>query len=196
LILATALLVAVPGPVVALVVATSLARGVRQGLLTVAGATSGVALQLVFVVVGLAALVDMLSGLLTWIRWAGVAYLVFLGLHMWRPANAEHDSVGLAVEPVGHVLLKGFVVAFANPKTFAFHVAFLPQFVGREADVATELALVGTLYLTVLAAGDGVWALFAGGARRFFLRYGRWCRRLSGAVLIGAGVGLALARRP
>ena len=108
---ATAILVAIPGPNVALIVATSLSHGLRSGVTTVLGTTLGVALQLVLVVLGMAAVVEYAAGTLAWIRWAGVVYLVYLGIRTWRlqPSDAPEP-------PRPAVFWRGCLIAALNPK--------------------------------------------------------------------------------
>ena len=91
---ATAVLVSIPGPNVALIVATSLRSGLRAGFTTVFGTTLGVAIQLLVVAIGLAAIVELAANVLAWLRWAGVAYLVWLGIATWRAP--VRDGVGTA----------------------------------------------------------------------------------------------------
>lgn len=186
LIVATAILVMIPGPNVALIVANSLQYGFRTGVMTVLGTTVGVALQLGFVVAGMAALVEYAADALTWIRWAGVIYLVWLGIRTWRVPVADLDES----KAVPAMFLRGGMLAAVNPKTLLFNAAFLPQFVN---DGSTgRFALVGAVFLAVLFLGDLVWVLFAGSARKLLSRYSRWHNRLTGAFLTAAGVGLAL----
>ena len=122
--LATAVLVAIPGPNVALIVANSLQYGFRQGATTVLGTTLGVALQLGLVVLGLAAVIEFAADLLTWIKWAGVVYLVYLGIRAWREPAGDLADVG--ARPA--VFWRGCMIAALNPKTLLFNAAFLPQF--------------------------------------------------------------------
>jgi threonine/homoserine/homoserine lactone efflux protein len=82
--LATLILVAIPGPNVALIVANSVRWGFRAGATTVFGTTLGVAVQLAIVVLGMAALVELAADALSWVRWLGVAYLLWLGIKTWR----------------------------------------------------------------------------------------------------------------
>ena len=84
LIVATLLLVSIPGPNAALIVANSLRDGLRSGFVTVFGTTLGVAMQLGLVVLGMAAVVELAADLLQWVKWAGVVYLVWLGVQTWR----------------------------------------------------------------------------------------------------------------
>ncbi len=190
LVAATAVLVLIPGPNVALIVANSLQYGRWQGFLTVFGTTLGVGLQLALVVLGMTAVIELAADAFAWIKWAGVAYLVYLGVRTWRrPAS---DLRG--VEPARVVFWRGCFVATVNPKTLLFNAAFVPQFVPASAG-AFDVAVVAAVFLGVLLLGDLAWALFADGARRWLERWGRLRNRLTGAFLVAAGVGLALSRR-
>ena len=124
-------LVVIPGPNVALIVANTLARGFRFGAMTVLGTTVGVALQLAAVVLGLAALLQFAAGLMIWVKWAGVAYLLYLGVTSWRCGAAEAPDVPAPSRaPTWTVFWQGLAMATINPKTLLFNAAFLPQFVG------------------------------------------------------------------
>lgn len=190
LIVATSILVSIPGPNVALIVANSLKYGLRMGVATVLGTTVGVGLQLAFVVFGLAAVAAMAAEALTWIRWAGVTYLVYLGIRTWREPVDELTQI----EAPPLMFRRGLMIAVLNPKTLLFNAAFIPQFVGREATVV-QLGVVATVFLAVLFAGDVLWAAFASSARRALARYSSARNRLTGAFFVAAGAGLALARR-
>jgi threonine/homoserine/homoserine lactone efflux protein len=188
--IATAILVAIPGPNVALIIANSLQYGFRQGATTVLGTTLGVALQLVLVVLGMAAVIEFAADLLTWIKWAGVVYLVYLGIRAWREPASDLAEVG--ARPA--VFWRGCLIAALNPKTLLFNAAFLPQFLSAGAGVG-EFLLIAGIFLAVLLVGDLLWAVFATSARRLLSRYGKFRNRLTGSFLVAAGVGLALSRR-
>ncbi|KMO37312.1 lysine transporter LysE [Methylobacterium variabile] len=191
---ATFVLILIPGPNVALIVANSVAHGSRYGLVTVAGTSVALGLQLGLTVAGLSA---MLSIMATWfevLRWLGVAYLVWLGIRAWRAPAV--DLTGTAPEPraARAIALRGFLVALTNPKTLLFFGAFLPQFVSREAEPLGQFVLLAATFLVLAIAGDAVWAVLAGQAR-VVLAKGRWRNRLTGGLLLGAGLGLALSRK-
>ena len=188
--IATAVLVLIPGPNVALIVANSLRYGLSAGAATVLGTTTGVALQLLFVVAGMAALVELAATALEWVRWAGVIYLVALGVWTWR--QPPGDLAAVSAQPV--MFWRGCVIAALNPKTLLFNAAFLPQFVAANA-TGSDVVLVAAVFLAVLTAGDLLWAAFASSARPLLARWSRLQNRLSGAFLIAAATGLALARR-
>ena len=189
LVLATAVLVMIPGPNVALIVANSLRYGIRMGVMTVVGTTAGVAAQLALVVIGLAAVVEFAADTLAWIRWAGVVYLVWLGIRMWREPVAESQ----AVEATPAMFWRGCLLAVLNPKILLFNAAFVPQFVGDGS--TAQFALVATVFVGVLFVGDVLWALFANSARQLLRRNALWRNRITGIFLAAAGIGLAFSRR-
>jgi threonine/homoserine/homoserine lactone efflux protein len=191
LIAATAVLVMIPGPNAALIVANTLRYGLRMGCVTVFGTTLGVAIQLGAVVLGLAAIVEIAADALTWIRWIGVAYLVYLGIRTWR--EPPSDLTNVAAAPA--LFWRGCMIAAVNPKTLLFNAAFLPQFVVANGNVSQQLAVVAGVFLTVLLLGDIIWALGARSARALLDRSAGVRNRISGGFLVAAGVGLALSGR-
>lgn len=191
---ATVLLVAVPGPNVALIVANTIAHGLRFGIVTVLGTTLGIALQLVVVGLGLAALLEFAASAFVWLKWAGVAYLIALGIAAWR-RGVEDLEVGVSPDrALRSVFWQGLLLATINPKTLLFNAAFLPQFVSAQAGASASILLPALLYLGVILAGDLVWAVSARSARPALLKLGRLRHRLTGCLLFGSGLGLALAR--
>ena len=189
LIAATSVLVLIPGPNVALIVANSLRFGFGHGALTVLGTTAGVALQLLLVVAGLTALVQIAAEALTWLRWVGVIYLVYLGVKAWRTPAGDLSAIN--ARPA--MFWRGAALAVLNPKILLFNAAFIPQFVG-DGSIAS-IGIVAVVYLLVLLIGDLLWALFAATARRWLQRYAGWRNRLTGGFLVLAGAGLAAANR-
>ena len=193
LVAATIVLILIPGPNVALIVANSLRHGLKFGLITTLGTTVGIAVQLFIVMVGFAALVERVAGALTFIKWFGVAYLVFLGIRAWRePAS---DLSGIKPQSSGNVFWHGVLLAIINPKTLLFNAAFLPQFVGNTSNPGGQLLLLSGIFLAVVIMGDALWAVFAASARRGLSRYGHLRNRVTGGFLVAAGLGLALSRR-
>lgn len=189
--IATGILVMIPGPNVALIVANSIRYGFRMGAMTVLGTTAGVALQMLAVVLGLAAIIELAADALIWVRWLGVAYLVYLGIRTWKePAD---DLSNVTAAPA--MFWRGCMIAAINPKTLLFNAAFLPQFIATDGSAGMQLAVVAAVFLTVLLVGDMLWALTAGSARKLLSRYSSTRNRVTGGFLIVAGVGLALSRR-
>ncbi len=197
--LATTVLVLIPGPVIMLVVANSLAHGRRTGLATVAGASSGNALLVAAGALGLTTLLALAADVFEWVRWAGVAYLLYLGLREWRAAlRATTEAPAVApLRSARGAFGQGILVALTNPKTILFYAAFLPQFLDPARVLAPQLVAMSAAFVLLATLFDGLYALLAarlGGvfadARRNRLRHG-----ITGTLLIGTGLGLALARR-
>jgi len=193
---AATFLILTPGPNVSLIVGTSMAHGLRAGLLTVVGTTAATAAQLFLVVGGMASLLAIAADAFEWIRWIGVAYLVWLGIAQWRAAGLPEDAPAPA-RLRSRLVGQGVLVALTNPKTLMFHAAFLPQFVGAGAPPGGQLLLLGITYTVLAAAFDCGWA-WAGGRLRGGLSAARrrLVNRVSGVFLVCAGIGLAFSRRP
>ncbi|MBO6519335.1 MAG: LysE family translocator [Rhodospirillales bacterium] len=199
-ILATALLILMPGPIVTLVIANSLKHGAGTGIKTVIGANSGTTVMLTAGALGLTTVLAVAADVFEWIRWAGVAYLVWLGAREWREVFRKRPE---AVEqlppdqkPKG-VFWHGFVVAITNPKTIFFFVAFFPQFIDPARDAGPQVAILCVTFMVLAFLLDGMYAIIAGRARAWLaggqrarLRHG-----ITGTLLLGTGLGLALARR-
>ncbi len=188
----TAVLIVTPGPIVTLVIATGVSQGVRAALVTVAGTSIGNALLLAAIAFGLSFVLQNAAALFELMRWAGAVYLIWLGIQAWRHAGA------VATLRAGSInFSRGLLVALSNPKTIAFFTAFLPQFVDPHLPVARQLIVMCTVTALFATLSDSLWAVTSGLGRAWFIKpaRARWLGRLSGAVLIGGGVWLSLARR-
>lgn len=193
---ASAVLILIPGPNVALIVANSVAHGTRFGLLTVAGTSSAVVVHLALTVLGATAILSFLAASFDWLRWAGVFYLVWLGVRAWRAPAVDLAGTEAQARSVKLIFGRGFLVGLINPKTLLFYGAFLPQFVTPGPTEADQLLLLAVTFLVVATVLDGVWAVLAGRLRKLLRTHVRLRNRLTGSLLVGAGLGLALARRP
>ncbi len=193
LIAATIVLILIPGPNAALIVANSLRHGMRIGVFTSLGTTLGIAIQLAVVIAGMAALIELVASALTWIKWIGVAYLLWIGVRTWNEPSPDLSDLNALSQT--RAFWRGVMIAVINPKTLLFNAAFLPQFVGNTPDASSELWVVTAVFMTVITIGDPVWAVFADAARRWLNRIGHLHNRISGAFFVSAGVGLALSRR-
>jgi threonine/homoserine/homoserine lactone efflux protein len=194
-VLAVVTLLLIPGPSVALIVANSLARGPSAGLATVAGTSAAMVPQLVLTGVGMSALLGGLAQAFFYLRWLGVAYLIYLGVRAWTAPESELAAVAEPRRPLRALFLRGFLVSLSNPKTLLFFTAFFPQFLNPAAPLPPQIWLLSASFLTLAAIFDSGWALAAarvGGALRIG---GRLRNRLTGGLLFGAGLGLALVRR-
>lgn len=192
--LITAILFITPGPMVTLILTTGTRWGTRAALSIVAGATLGTAILITLIACGLSFVVRNAAVLFEILRWAGAAYLLWLGIQAWRRAGEV-----ATVQPVrGVYFTRGMLVALSNPKTIAFFTAFLPQFVDPSLPVGWQLLVMCAVSVVMAAVLDSGWAVAAGWGRAWFLAPARakLLGRISGIALIGGGIWLSLARRP
>jgi homoserine/homoserine lactone efflux protein len=190
----TVVLLLAPGPIVTLVISTAATRGVRAGLVTVAGTTTGNALLLAAIAFGLGWVLGHAVALFGALRWIGAAYLVWLGVQAWRRAGgAQPAAPGDRVH-----FRRGLLVALSNPKTIAFFTAFLPQFLDPRLPAGRQLAVMCAVTVLLAALSDSGWAVASGLGRAWLMRPERaqLLGRAAGITLIGGGIWLSLARRP
>ena len=147
-VVASTALILLPGPSVLLTVAHSLAFGWRQALNTVLGATCGVAVQLAVALVGMTSFLILLADWFEWLRWAGVAYLLYLGVQQWR-AKPEAVPAETGQTRGRALFLQSLAVTTANPKTLIFFAAFFPQFIDPAAALAVQLPLLAVTFLII-----------------------------------------------
>lgn len=189
---ASALLIMIPGPSVLFVLGRSISLGRRGGLLSVLGNALGMLPAIAAVALGVGAIVSESVVIFTIVKVVGAAYLVFLGLQAirHRKARAMPDAT-TAPRSTFRLLLEGFVVGVTNPKTIAFFVAVLPQFVAHDAgSIPLQLAELGLVFFGMALIMDGTWALLAGTARNWFAKSPKRVERLGaagGVMMIGLG---------
>jgi homoserine/homoserine lactone efflux protein len=187
-------IIIVPGPTVTLIIANSLSYGVRAGLLNVAGGQLGIAVIIALVGFGLASLIETLGWWFELVRLAGAAYLIWLGIKLIRSTGSLREAKR-APAPGGGFFLQGFLVAVSNPKTLVFFGAFIPQFIDPAGNYYEQVLIMGVTAIIVAAISDGLYAILVGGAgRRITERQVKWISRVTGGVLIGGGVWLALTK--
>jgi len=191
---ACAVIALVPGPTVTVIVANSLAHGPRAGLLNVAGTQLGLGLMMLILIVGLSSVIATMGWLFDWLRWAGAAYLVWLGIQLLRSPEAIAEPRSFPV-PRGGFLLQGFLVLMANPKALLWFGAFIPQFVDPKGNYVGQTVLLCLTAMAVALLSDGAYAVLTGRAGAFLSKKRiRLVSRLSGGFLIGGGIWLALTR--
>jgi len=194
---ASLVLLITPGPAVLYIVARSLAQGRRAGLVSVLGVAAGTVVHVMAAALGLSALLASSALAYGVVKYAGAAYLIFLGL---RRILAPEGPLELEVaEPRSLLRLfsEGMVVNVLNPKTALFFLAFLPQFVDvSRGAVGSQVLFLGIAFVLLGMMSDGTWALAAGGIgswARGNPRFLRAERYLSGGVFLGLGFSAALA---
>ncbi len=187
-------IVIVPGPAVSLIVANSVRYGQRAGLANVAGIQLGTTLALTVLVVGLASVMSFVSQWFEWLRLAGAAYLVWLGFKLLR-SNGQLAAAQAKPTNSGF-FTQGFLVSVTNPKMLLFFGAFIPQFVDPATDPVYQLVVLGLTFIVVATLLDSGYAILVGNVRNWLSQTRvRFLERVSGIILIGGGIWLALARR-
>lgn len=185
-----------PGPAVLYVVAHGVGQGPRAGLAANLGVLAGNAVYFALSAAGLGALLLASHTLFTILKWAGAAYLVWLGVRMWRRSAA--GAVPVADDASPRALgLRAFVVTALNPKGIAFFVAFVPQFVDPARPLLPQVAILEATFVTLAGLNVLGYALLAGRARRAVLRPAtlRLLNRAGAGALVGAGAITATMQR-
>ncbi len=184
-----------PGPVVTLVIANGLKYGTRAALVNIAGAQAGLAVVIGIVAVGLTSLMATMGYWFDWVRFAGAAYLVWLGFKLIRSPSMLQTSEAPPPPPRGGFFLQGLLVLLSNPKVLVFFGAFIPQFVDMDRPQFPQIILLGLTFMVTVALSDAAYALLAGRARAILsASRARLLSRLSGSFMIGGGIWLALIR--
>ena len=192
---ALALLV-VPGPAVLYIVAQSVHRGRAAGLVSMLGIQVGGLVHVTAAALGLSSLLVSSALAFDVVKYAGAAYLVFLGV---RRVLGRDGDAGVPIQKDrehGRLFRRGIVVNVLNPKTALFFCAFLPQFVDPNAPApALQIAFLGFLFIGIAVVSDGAYAL-AAGALGGWLRGSRGFvaaeRYVTGTVFVGLGLATAL----
>jgi len=188
---AALVLIVIPGPSVLFTIGRSLALGRIGGLLSVLGNALGLLPIIAAVAFGVGGIVAESVVLFTILKVVGALYLAYLGVQAIR--HRKDRAAAVADMPRSHwkQLGQGFIVGITNPKTIAFFVAVLPQFVDLEAGmVPTQMIELGLVFFVLALLYDGTWALIAAGARDWFGRSPRRMERLTatgGGMMIGLG---------
>lgn len=195
---ASAILLAIPGPTVLLVISYALGHGRRAALGTVAGVTLGDFTAMTASMLGLGALLSASAMIFTALKWVGAAYLVYLGIKLWRaPVNGGTSS---GIEPAANsrrIFLHAYAVTALNPKSIVFFVAFLPQFLDPASPLPAQMVIFEMTFLVMAALNAIAYGVMAAAARRTIRRPAvqRAVNRTGGSLLIGAGLLAVLWRR-
>lgn len=199
--LASAALVAAPGPGQALVLTRTLQGGTRAGVLTACGLEIGTVVHMLAAALGLSAVLATSATAFAVVKYIGAAYLIVLGIRAWRAARgqAQQGTPPERPTPAGHLLAQATVTGILNPKVAVFFLAFLPQFVDPARGRAfLQFILLGLGFAVLGLVGDSIVALVAGRARHRILAassWAQWRERLTGTLLIALGIRLALQSR-
>jgi threonine/homoserine/homoserine lactone efflux protein len=192
--------VLIPGTGVLYTLSSSIGGGRRRGLFAALGCTLGIVPHMLAAMLGLSGIMQAGSAVFEVVRWAGVCYLVFMGISMIRDAGRiSLDDVNAEADPMGPVVWRGIVLNVLNPKLTLFFFAFLPQFLDASPGLFyVRLIGLGGIFMLMTLAVFSVYALASAAFRDLVLgapAVRRWIERTLGAFLIGFAARLALTDR-
>ena len=197
---AAAVLLAIPGPTVLLVISYALGHGRQSATATVAGVALGDFTAMTASMLGLGALLAASAALFTVLKWIGAAYLIYLGVKLWRvpvaAAGPDEDAGTTEKERPWRIFMHTYVVTALNPKSIVFFVAFLPQFLDMAQPLLPQMVIFEATFLVLATLNAAAYGLMASMARQSIRRPNvrRWVNRTGGSLMIGAGL-LALGWR-
>lgn len=196
--LAASIILIIPGPTIILVISQAVAHGRRSAFPLATGVLLGDFTAMTLSLAGLGALLSVSAELFITLKWIGALYLIYLGGRLFssrrKSGSLPSDSSRCSS---GALLKSAFIVTALNPKSIAFFVAFLPQFVSPDKPVLLQLVFLGTTFLVLAFFNALLYALFAGYLRSALQRkkIRKWLDYCGGSALIGAGIFTAALQR-
>jgi threonine/homoserine/homoserine lactone efflux protein len=187
-------LLLVPGPAVIYVVARSIQQGRPAGLASVLGIHVGTLVHISAATFGLSALIVSSAVAFSVVKYAGAAYLIYLGVRRLLESDPP-GRVATRRQPLASLFWRGALVNVLNPKTALFFFAFLPQFVDPQRTVWSQVVAFGLVFVVLGFVSDGLYALTAGTFGGWLRRRPRVLRLGSGSMYVGLGAALALSKR-
>lgn len=195
---ASAILLVIPGPTILLVISYALGHGRRAAPASVAGVALGDFTAMTASMLGLGVVLAASAVLFTALKWIGAAYLVYLGITLWRaPPTVGEQPAGSVRTGAGRIFLHTYAVTVLNPKSIVFFVAFLPQFLDSTAPLLPQILIMESTFLVLATVNALSYAVLASFARRTIRKPAvqRTVNRIGGSLLIGAGVLTAAWRK-
>ncbi|MGH2341327.1 LysE family translocator [Segnochrobactraceae bacterium EtOH-i3] len=190
---ASAVLLAIPGPTILLVISYALGHGKKAAGATVGGVALGDFTAMTASMLGLGALLATSATLFTALKWIGAAYLIYLGIKLWRApvstSEVSADTETMPKERPLRIFLHTYIVTALNPKSIIFFVAFLPQFLNTSQPMLPQMIVFETTFLVLAVLNAGFYALMASMARKSIRKPSvqRTVNRVGGSLMIGAG---------
>ena len=191
---ASAVLLLIPGPTILLVISYALGHGRKAATATVAGVALGDFTAMTASMLGLGALLAASAAIFTGLKWIGAAYLIYLGIKLWRvpvSANASEAEEGeTSKERPFRIFLHTYAVTALNPKSIIFFVAFLPQFLDTSKPIAVQMIIFEVTFLVLATLNATTYGLMASMARKTIRKPNvqRLVNRTGGTLMIGAGL--------
>jgi threonine/homoserine/homoserine lactone efflux protein len=199
LLVASIAIILAPGPAQALVLARTLSDGRKAGILTALGLNVGTIVHALAAAAGISAILAASALAFALLKYLGAAYLVYLGFQALRTKTHQSHLDPLSTSTPLQIFAKAVATGILNPKVALFFLAFLPQFVDpQRSSVFVQFVLLGGLLALLDIVYEALLALIASVLRERLTRsqrFAMWRQRVTGAVLIGLGVRLALTRR-
>ena len=197
---ASAVLLAIPGPTILLVISYALGHGRKIAGATVAGVALGDFTAMTASMLGLGALLATSAAIFTVLKWIGAAYLVWLGIKLWKAPVGNDSGSTLETSPAERplrIFVHTYAVTALNPKSILFFVAFLPQFLDLSRPLFAQMAIFETTFLILATINAALYAWLAAAAGSTISKPNvrRIVNRLGGSLLIGAGLLTAGLKR-
>lgn len=193
--IATIGLALTPGPNSLLALTHGALHGSKRTLFTITGSVSGFSLLIALAMFGLGALLEASSAALTVLKWVGGAYLVWLGLQLWRaPALHLNPLAGAGTPPPSNLFRQGFLSALANPKVLLFYGAFLPQFIDLQRSLVSQFIVMAATFAAVEFLVEYLLARLAFRIRPWLECGGKGFNRGCGTLFALVGAALPLTR--
>ena len=187
---ASFLVVVVPGPTVSLIIANSLKSGIRAGILNVVGTQIGLIILILFLALGFKVISPLLEDVIKAVRIIGAVYLMTLGYLSFTSKNLSDNLEKLNKFDKKYVL-QGLIVILSNPKAFLFLGAFIPQFIDINQPIGSQIIYFGILFMIVGAIFDGMYAVVFGKFREIIInKYINILNKLGGTLLFFVGLWL------
>ncbi|WP_439565127.1 LysE family translocator [Microcella sp.] len=178
-----------PGPNGLLALTHGAIYGVRRTVFTVLGGALGFLIVIAISMFGIGALLLVVPDVLTVLKWVGGAYLVFLGVQVWRAPTIAVAASGDRPTASGWSLFQqGLLAAVTNPKGILFFVAFLPQFIDPQRDLVLQFAIMASTFIVIEIIFELVVASLSQSLQPMLARAGRWFNRATGGLFILIGV--------
>ena len=186
----TATFLLIPGPTILLVISYSLIRGRQAVFALLLGVGLGDIVAMILSFIGVGLLLQTVTIAFQFLKWIGAAYLIWLGIKMWRSASESMELSAITDKKVWHAIMaNAFVITALNPKSIVFFLAFLPQFINSEKPFITQSLILGSTFLVLAIISVLFYSLlasFTGQQMRLSLIH-LWTNRIGGCLLIGAG---------
>ena len=186
----TATFLLIPGPTILMVISYSLIRGRQAVFALLLGVGLGDIVAMILSFIGVGLLLQTVTIAFQFLKWIGAAYLIWLGIKMWRSASESMELSAITDKKVWHAIMaNAFVITALNPKSIVFFLAFLPQFINSEKPFIPQSLILGSTFLVLAIISVlfySMLASFTGQQMQLSLIH-RWTNRIGGSLLIGAG---------